>query len=480
MTEEQGYVQLLDKERQMLDKHNRKLQNLSIEDLERQQQKEQQQVLEDCYNTNSLLFGNEKVRNQRLFEINIKYLRRKAELYRQAAMSKEAHQIEQQIAQAEADEALRKQKEYAERLQQWRKEYSGTSAETQKNAELAVLDEMHKAGLVKEEEYQQLRKAIQQKYALGNKYNDNGYGDMLTNMYTAWDGLINGTTDKTVSRMEKIGAVAQSTWAIAGAALEQYYAYSQACLDKEVADIEAKYEKDIAAAGKNKKKIAQLEEDCEKEIADAKNKYNKKAQKIEIAQAVAQTAMAAINAYASAAAIPVVGYILAPIAAAMAVAAGAMQIATIKKQHQAQSSGYYGGGFTRRSLNDREEVGVVHANEFVANARATQNSELMPFFSLIDHAQRNNTVGSLTRDDVIGSMGTGAVARATATSAGEAQRNAAELLNVAVSVGQTGDTLKKLNERLENGIEAFMVMDGERGFDRTYTEYNKLKNKPKR
>ena len=480
MTEEQGYVQLLDKKRQMLEKHNRELLNLSIEDLERQQQKEQQQVLEDCYNTNSLLFGNEKVRNQRLYEINIDYLRRKAQLYRDNAMSKEAHQIEQQIAQAEADEALRKQKEYAERLQQWRKEYSGTSAETQKNAELAVLDEMHNAGLVKEEEYQQLRKAIQQKYALGNKYNDNGYGDMLTNMYTAWDGLINGTTDKTVSSMEKIGAVAQSTWAIAGAALEQYSAYSQACCDVEVAEIEAKYEKQIAAAGKNQKRVAQLEEQREKEIAKVKNKYNKQAQKIEIAQAVAQTAMAAINAYASAAAIPVVGYILAPIAAAMAVAAGAIQIATIKKQHQAQSSGYYGGGFTRRSLNDREEVGVVHANEFVANARATQNSELMPFFSLIDHAQRNNTVGSLTRDDVIGSMGTGAVARATATSAGEAQRNAAELLNVAVSVGQTGDTLKKLNERLENGIEAFMVMDGERGFDRTYTEYNKLKNKPKR
>ena len=40
---------------------------------------------------------------------------------------------------------------------------------------------------------------------------------------------------------------------------------------------------------------------------------------------------AALNAYSSAAAIPVVGYIIAPIAAAMAVAAGAMQVAAIKK-----------------------------------------------------------------------------------------------------------------------------------------------------
>ena len=480
MTEEDGYFQLLDKERQLLDKNNKELLNLSLKDLERQQQAERNQVLSDCYNTNSVLFGNEKVRNQRLFEINIDYLRRKAELYRQAAMSKEAHQIEQQIAQAEADEAMRKQQEYADKLQQWRKEYSGTSAKIQMSAELAVLDEMHKAGLVKEEEYQQLRKAIQQKYAMGGKFSDGGYGDMLTNMYSALDGLVNGTTDKTVSSMEKIGAVAQSTWAIAGAALEQYLAYSQACCDVEVAEIEAKYDKEIAAAGKNQKKVAQLEEQKEKDIAKVKSKYNKQAMTIEMAQAVAQTAMAAINAYASAAAVPVVGYILAPIAAAMAVAAGAMQIATIKKQHQAQQKGYYGGGFTRRSLNDREEAGVVHTNEFVANARATGNSELMPFFNLLDYAQRNNTVGSLTRDDVIGSMGTGAVARATATSAGEAQRNSAELLNVAVSVGRTGETLKRLNERLENGIEAFMVMDGERGFDKAYSEYNKLKNRTKR
>ena len=51
-----------------------------------------------------------------------------------------------------------------------------------------------------------------------------------------------------------------------------------------------------------------------------------------------QTATAALNAYSSAAAIPVVGYIIAPIAAAMAVAAGAMQVAAIKKQQQASQA----------------------------------------------------------------------------------------------------------------------------------------------
>lgn len=477
MTEENSYLQLLEKEKQLLERHNNELFNMSLDDLERQQQEEQNQVLEDCYNTNNVLFGNEKVRDQRLFEININYLRRKAALYREAAMSKEAYQIEQQIAQAEADEALRKQREYAERLQQWRKEYSETSAEAQMNAELIVLDEMHTAGLVKEEEYQQLRKAIQEKYTQGGKFSDGGYGDMLTNMYTSIDALIAGTTDNTVSSMQRIGAVAQATWAVAGAALEQYSAYSQACCDVEVAEIEKKYDKMIAAAGRNSTRSKQLEEKKEKEIAKVKTKYSKQAQKMEIAGAVAQTAVAAINAYASASK---EHWLLGPIAAAMAIAAGAVQIATIQKQHQAQQAGYYTGGFTRKSADDREEVGVVHANEFVANAQATRNPVLSPFFSLVDYAQRNNTVGSLTADDVSHALGTGAVVKATSTTANESVQNSGELLAVAGSISSNTKVVQRLNERLDEGIEAFMVMDGERGFDKKYSDYNRLKNNPKR
>lgn len=74
--------------------------------------------------------------------------------------------------------------------------------------------------------------------------------------------------------------------------------------------------------------------------------------KIEIAQALASTAMGAINAYTSAAQVPYVGYILAPIAAAAAVAAGMLQVATIKKQHQTEEVGYYEG-------DSRVAVGTV-------------------------------------------------------------------------------------------------------------------------
>ena len=201
---------------------------------------------------------------------------------------------------------------------------------------------------------------------------------------------------------------------------------------------------------------------------------------IEMAQAVAQTAIAAINAYSSAAAVPVVGYILAPIAAAMAIAAGALQIETIKKQHQAQQAGYYHGGFTRRSANNREEVGVVHANEFVVNAAMTQDPRYKPLWSLIDYAQRNNAVPSLTPEDVSYALGTGAVVRATTTSPNGNMQNSGEMLAVATSIGSSARAIDRLNRKLDEGIESFMVMDGERGFDRRYEEYKKMKNRPRR
>ena len=480
LTEEQGYLQLLERQKQLLENQGKELLNITLDDLEHKRQKEQDEVLRNCYDTNSIIFGNEKLRDQRLFEINIDYLRKKAELYREKAMSQEAHQIEIQIEQAETNEKLRKQKEYANKLQQWRKEYSRSSSEMQKQAELKVLDEMYKAGLVKEEEFQKLRKAIENKYTKDEKFSDGGYGDMLTNMYTSLSDIIGNSTDSTVTSLQKIGTVAQATWSIAGAALEQYTAYSQACCELEVAQIERKYEKQIAAAGKNSAKAKKLEEQKEKEIAKVKNKYNQQAQKIEIAQAIASSAMAAINAYSSAAAVPVVGYILAPIAAAMALAAGAMQIATIKKQHQVQQAGYYGGGFTKHSADDREQVGVVHANEFVANAKATRNKALMPFFSLIDYAQRNNTIGSLTEEDVSYAIGTGAVIKAATTTANESRGNSSELLDVAGSLSRNSNVIQKLNDKLDEGIETFMVMDGENGFANKWQHYERLRKNAKR
>ena len=203
--------------------------------------------------------------------------------------------------------------------------------------------------------------------------------------------------------LEGLKAKTEVIYSSLSAIVTAYSNYTNACQDLEVAKIEKKYDDEIKAAGNNTTKTKKLEEKKENEIAKVKTKYNKKAMQIEIAQAFASMAMSAINAYSSAAEVPLVGYILAPIAAAAAVTAGMMNIATIKKQHQAQEAGYYSGGFT--PLGDpKKEVGVVHASEFVANHSAVNNPNVLPVLRLIDYAQKNNTVGSLTADDITASL----------------------------------------------------------------------------
>lgn len=61
--------------------------------------------------------------------------------------------------------------------------------------------------------------------------------------------------------------------------------------------------------------------------------------------------------------------------------------------------GFSSGGFTGPGEWDRPQ-GIVHSNEFVANRFAVANPAIRPVLNLIDHAQRTNTVGSLTASDV--------------------------------------------------------------------------------
>ena len=231
-------------------------------------------------------------------------------------------------------------------------------------------------------------------------------------------------------------------------------AYTQANCDYKVAMISKEYEQRISKAGNNSAKVEKLEKERDKKIAAEKNKANKKAMRMEIAQATVQTAEAAISAYKSAAAIPMIGHILAPIAAAAALAYGAMQVATIKKQHQAESAGYYEGGFTGGSRYQRE-AGVVHEGEFVANHNAVNNPQLLPALRLIDVAQRNNTVGRLTAADVSRAMGTGGATVVSAPTV-NVQTDNSEL---AATLQQARDTFEKIGSLLDGGITANVSME---------------------
>lgn len=494
-------------------------QTQDLQDLEYDRQVAEQAITAEYYNKDSDLYHNESAINEALFQLDQTFLKEKQALYLKS--SDEYWQIAREIERSEQQHQYDRQKQYDDTLMQLKQEYLTLGNEQQMQLELAGLDEVHKAGLVSEEEYQRMKMGIANKYASYKpdakdqakddantaldtakkmtRQTDDRSGSLGSdNLATIAGGaiaaiqqqkMVNDNLQK-LREEDKISEQAyqdakkqmnQETYkniaAIAGAAFSSISsmmgaasAYSQACSDLEVAKIQANYDKQISAAGNNSAKKKRLEAKRDKEISAAKTKANKKSMKIEMAQAVASTAMAAINAYSSAAAIPTVGYIIAPIAAGLATAAGMLQIATIKKQHQAEAAGYYEGGFTGPG-HWKKEAGVVHAGEFVANHNAVNNPQLLPALQLIDAAQRNNTVASLTAQDVSRAMGTGSAA----VVAPVVNVNADNEL-VGASLDNVSSTIERLNEQLNLGIKSYVVITGPDGFDRKWSQYQKMKS----
>lgn len=494
-------------------------QTQDLQDLEYDRQVAEQAITAEYYNKDSDLYHNESAINEALFQLDQTFLKEKQALYLKS--SDEYWQIAREIERSEQQHQYDRQKLYDDTLMQLKQEYLTLGNEQQMQLELAGLDEVHKAGFVSEEEYQRMKMGIANKYASHKPdAKDQAKDDATTALDTA-KKMTRQTDDRSGSlgsdNLATIagGAIAaiqqqkmvndnlqklreedmiseqayqdakkqmnQETYkniaAIAGAAFSSISsmmgaasAYSQACSDLEVAKIQANYDKQISAAGNNSAKKKRLEAKRDKEISAAKTKANKKAMKIEIAQAIASTAMAAINAYSSAAAIKGVGWIMAPIAAGLATAAGMMQVATIKKQHQAEAAGYYEGGFTGPG-HYKKEAGVVHAGEFVANHNAVNNPQLLPALQLIDAAQRNNTVASLTAQDVSRAMGTGSAAVVAPVVNVNADNE-----QVGASLDNVSSTIERLNEQLNLGIKSYVVITGPDGFDRKWSQYKKMKS----
>ena len=401
----------------------------------------------------------------------------------------------------EAEDALDKKKKQAaydedlrflQKVNQMRQEYELKSAEERKADELAFLEEIHKKGLFSEEEYQKAKKAIEDKYKKKKKDGDDDEKDKPKDLGQPTDAMsqsVIGLAQNLSNLSQKLkdgkaqwqdyAAVGIAAMSLIMATMSQASQLFQAQSQLEQAEVTKKYNAQIKAAGKNTKRTKKLEEQKQAELAKIKSKYNRKQMKVELAQAVAQTAMNAIMAYGSVVRIPIVGPIMAPIAAAAAIAAGAIQIAAIKKQHQAEAEGYYLGGFTG-GRQYRRQAGIVHEGEFVANHQAVNNPNLMPVLQLIDHAQRTNTVARLTADDVSRAITapqtTASLAGQAITSAATAANNTPSLQVVDTATPAQTEAINQLNQQLAKGIKAYVVMSGPDGLDQQYTHYKKLTN----
>ena len=368
--------------------------------------------------------------------------------------------------------------------QQLKDEYFGASADerlTQYDSAMAALQQVYAAELRaagdNAAEKLRIEEAFEKaKLALRKKYDLKSIGQTKNGMEKANEKLANWLESDAGK------AVTQSFSTVMNGMGEIFSGVSslvQAELEKETAAIESRYSAEISAAEGNNYKVAKLEKEKQAEIAKAKNAANKKMFAMQVIQAVAQTAQNALSAYGSAAAIPLVGYILAPIAAAMAVAAGVIQIASIKKQQQAsEAQGYASGGFTPLGRVD-EEVGVVHAGEWVASQKLLASPVARPLINALDYAQKTNTIGSLRAEDVSRTI-TASVApvsqsvQPVVVQAPTDSVATAALARSAAALSDAKRVIEKLNKRLNEPFVTVNTVTGDTGIKQAQDEYSAL------
>lgn len=522
--ESNEYKQLLDNQVTVVKQHDAAILKMNEQSIERERLQKEASIKAQYNDASSAIYQNDTALNEALYKNDVEAMKKRLALFKDREGSEEWLDLKAEMEQAELDHQLQMQESYQNQLKELRQQFGKQDLQAQETMYLNGLDNLYKQGLIKEEEYQQMKLEITKQFAAQRAQidaDDHGAGSAqikindksseMVNSARAAAGESQSTGNATLggyfssqvenyqNTMEKLkelygndkqnhaaymqakaqvtadfldNMVQQTSAAYNGInnILSSASAYAQACSDLEQAKISKNYEKQIAAAGKNSKKKKKLEEKRDKELAAAKSKANKKAMKIEIAQAIASTAMAAINAYSSAASIPVTGWVMAPIAAGMATAAGMLQIATIKKQHQAEAAGYYEGGYTGGNRY-RKEAGVVHEGEFVANHNAVNNSSIRPALDLIDRAQRSNTVGSLTAEDITRSLGQG-----SSTVVAPVVNVNNDNTEVRQSLDGVNAAVSRLTQTLDDGIEVEVPISGRRGLHRRLQDYQRILN----
>ena len=278
--------------------------------------------------------------------------------------------------------------------------------------------------------------------------------------------------------MQTVGNITSSMSSIFQSVMEM----SQIECEMQVGLIERRYKHEISYAEGNSYKVKKLEKQRDKEIAREKRKAAEKTYTLQVLMAIATTAQNAVTAYGNGLQIGgLAGLILAPIAAAMATAAGMVQIAVIKKQKEAAMSAEYAeGGFTPDGPK-KKVVGMVHAGEWVASQKLVKSPVVKPLLQALDVAQKANVIGTLpsvqqvisATPKVIGLKGYGDELRGTRD---EMAADAAVkgLEGYRVMSERLSDVISRLEERLNEPFVTVNTVTGDKGIQKAQDDYEKL------
>lgn len=530
-SQEEGCRQLLRKRAEEERAWNERSAAVSIEDVKRRQRIEETMIRQEFAEKGKLSVDEQNELENRLFDVKVKALQREIELTNKG--SKDYAAKREELEQILADNRLRIQQNLAKEVARLEAEYLKLSPAEKLRTELKAIDDLFNAGKISDSQRDSFSAKARDKYAPGDRrksetgsarenfsqqkdsldqmladgsisleeYNGrirtiqdelnrsvmagikecgSEWVAQLTTMYTAWADFAEALKDPDADPFASLSDGIRSVAAVMGAVMQSMSQLTNAQVEIQTQAIERRYQKEAAFAEGNSYLQAKLEKKKEKEIAKLKSDASKKNFAMQVAMTVASTAANAVSAYGAALQVGgLAGLVLAPVAAGLALAQGAVQIAVLRKQQQAaDASGYSEGGFTRKGRKD-EPAGIVHAGEWVASQKLVNNPRTRPVIDMLEYAQRNNTVASLSMEDVSRSI---AAPMALAYSAPQPQVVVVESSPKEKSEGspELAQAISRLNDRLDEPFITHNSIEGPHGIRQAYDEYDLLiRNKSK-
>lgn len=423
----------------------------------------------------------ERAYTQAKLQIELKYLEKIKNLY--AENSKERANIEKKQLELLNADKLAKQKEYHKKITEFYNKYfdrivgmSDEEKQDQYNVASASLlmaldralagaggDDKKIAEIRKQ--YERARKDLEDSFNKIEEKEDNEKNPLKRwlNKWIKAMGLSDQESKAVIDTATNMANSLGSIWS-------SITAMQDAEIELQINQLTKRYDAEISMAEGNAYRVKEIEKKKQKEIKKLKDQQLKRQMAIQIVQAVATTAEGAINAYTSAMKMPYpANMILAPLAAAIATAAGMMQVATIRKQAAATSSGYAEGGFTKPGAK-HEPAGIVHAGEWVASQKLVNSPVARPMIEALEYAQKHNAIGSLRAGNA-----SEVVMRSTPTLASGASV-ASVIAKLAVDMQEQNKVMKALKQRLNEPFITVNTVTGDNGTKKAQEEYNRMIN----
>lgn len=273
----------------------------------------------------------------------------------------------------ELSEFVDQWKEMCDRAEEIRREMNPVAAlRDDMAAELAEVKELFDSNLLSEEDYQKKRAEIVRRY---NR-------EILDAQLEPYQ--------QGVENVQKY--------------LQQANSFMEALQEAASARLEARMQAELTAAGDNAEQREEIEAGYEQKKLDLQKRYANINMGIEIAKTIAAGALSVMQGFAE------LGPIAGAVFAALIAATTAAQVAVIVQQRNAimntsvdssgksaqvgqrVATGFSGGGFTEKRPNDYQEVGVVHANEWVAPAAMVRANPIT--FATLEAARRSGNYRS--------------------------------------------------------------------------------------